>query len=133
MNIFNNILIALFTILFCYILFYWIYKSCFGSNIIEGIDGDNSASATTATSTGPKVVTKESVKKEDKKKSTPPSSKDAEKQANAANQQMLVDNQKRQDAQEGGQGHARVQNANKQSPTSGTTPPSSKLLQAKFN
>ena len=120
MNIFNNILIALFTILFCYILFYWIYKSCFGSNIIEGIDGDNSASATTATSTGPKVVTKESVKKEDKKKSTPPSSKDAEKQANAANEKSAKFGSDRQEA-------------NKQSPTSGTTPPSDKLLQAKFN
>jgi hypothetical protein len=121
MNNFNNILIALFTILFCYILFYWIYKSCLGSNIIEGIDGDNStpATATTDTNTGPKVVTKESVKTEDKKKSTPPSSKDAEKQANAANQQMLVNNQKRQEA-------------NQQSPTSGTTPPADKLQQARF-
>jgi hypothetical protein len=122
MNNFNNILIALFTILFCYILFYWIYNSCFGSKIVEGIDGDNSASATatTGTKTGPKVVTKESVKKEDKKKKKGPSSKDAEEQANAANQQMLVNNQKRQEE-------------NKKSPTSGTTPPSNKLLEAKFS
>ena len=42
MNIFNYLLISLFTILFCYIIFYWIYKSCFGSKIIEGIDGGNS-------------------------------------------------------------------------------------------
>ena len=81
MNNLNNILIALFTILFCYILFYRIYKSCFGSNIIEGIDGDNSASAATSgtstatdTKSGPKVVTKESVKKEDEKKKKGPSS-----------------------------------------------------------
>jgi hypothetical protein len=124
MNNLNNILIALFTILFCYILFYWIYKSCFGYKIIEGVDGDNSASATSATSTdtktGPKVVTKESVKKEDENKSKPPSSKDAEEQANSANQQMLVNNQKRQEA-------------NQESPTSGTTPSSDKLLQAKFS
>lgn len=122
MNNFNNILIALFTILFCYILFYRIYKSCFGSNIIEGIDGDSStpATATTDTKTGPKVVTKESVKKEDEKKKKGPSSKDAEKQADAANQQMLKNNQKRQEE-------------NKKSPTSGTTPPSGKLLQAKFS
>ena len=121
MNNLNNILIALFTILFCYILFYWIYKSCFGSNIIEGIDGDNSASTSstsTDTKTGPKVVTKESVKKEDEKKKKGPSSKDAEKQANAANQQVLVNNQKRQDAQ----------NANGNLATSGTTPSSSKII-----
>jgi hypothetical protein len=42
MNIINYLLISLFTILFCYIIFYWIYKSCFGSKIIEGIDGGNS-------------------------------------------------------------------------------------------
>jgi hypothetical protein len=42
MNIFNYLLISLFTILFCYIIFYWIYKSCFSSKIIEGIDGGNS-------------------------------------------------------------------------------------------
>ena len=121
MNNLNNILIAIFTILFCYILFYWLYMSCFGSKIIEGIDGDNSASTTsTDTKTGPKVVTKESVKKEDKKKSTPPSSKDAEKQANAANEKASKFGSDRQEA-------------NKQSPTSGTTPPSGKLLQAKFS
>lgn len=51
MNNFNNILIALFTILFCYILFYWLYKLCFGSKIIEGIDGDNSTSSTATTET----------------------------------------------------------------------------------
>jgi hypothetical protein len=99
--------------------------SCFGSKIIEGIDGDNSASTTsTDTKTGPKVVTKESVKKEDKKKSTPPSSKDAEKQANAANQQMLVNNQKRKD----------TQYANKNLATNGTTPSSDKITtNAQFN
>jgi len=121
MNNLNNILIALFTILFCYILFYWIYKSCFGSNIIEGIDSDKSASTSstsTDTKTGPKVVTKESVKKEDEKKKKGPSSKDAEKQANAANQQMLVNNQNRQD----------TQRANGNLATSGTTPSSSKII-----
>ena len=45
---------------------------------------------------------------------------DAEKGADAANEKMLKDNQKRQEE-------------NKKSPTSGTTPSSDKLLQAKFN
>ena len=123
LNNLNNILIAVFTILFCYILFYWIYKSCFGSKIIEGVDGDKSASATsktTDTKSGPKVVTKDSVKKEDENKSKPPSSEDAEKQANAANEKASKFGSDRQEA-------------NKQSPTSGTTPPSGKLLQAKFS
>ena len=116
MNNFDNLLITLFIIFFCYILFYRIYNLCFGSKIVEGIDGDNSASATatTGTKTGPKVVTKESVKKEDKKKKKGPSSKDAEKQANAANQQMLVNNKNRQEANQ-------------------PTPPSNKLLEAKFS
>ena len=53
-----------------------------------------------------------------KRKKKGPSSKDAEKQANAANQQVLVNNQKRQDAQ----------NANGNLATSGTTPSSSKII-----
>lgn len=122
MNKLNNILIALFTILFCYILFYWIYKSCFGSKIIEGIDGDSSASttsttattATTDTKTDPKVVTKDSVKKEDENKKKEPSSDDAEKQANAANDKLSGFNNDRQQ-------------------TNKPTPSSDKLLQAKFN
>lgn len=118
---FNNILIALFTILFCYILFYGIYKSCFCSKIIEGIDGEDnkttsskSSDTKSDTKTDPKVVTKESVKKEDEKKKKGPSSKDAEKQANAANQKLITDSKDRKDA--------------KQPP-----PPANKLLQARFN
>ena len=123
MNNFNNILIALFTILFCYILFYRIYKSCFGSNIIEGIDGDKSASTSstsTDTKTGPKVVTKESVKKKDESASKPASSKDVEKKAGDANEKMLKDNKKRQEE-------------NKKSPTSGTTPPYPKITETGLN
>jgi hypothetical protein len=115
MNNLNNILIALFTILFCYILFYWIYKSCFGYKIIEG-----ASTTSTDTNTGPKVVTKESVKKEDDANNTPPSSKDAEEQAGAANEKASKFGSDRQEA-------------NKESPTSGTTPSSDKLLQAKFS
>jgi hypothetical protein len=102
---FNNVLIVLFTILFCYIIFYWIYKSCFGYKIIEGIDEKDS---------DPKVVTKESVEEEDKKKSEEPSSDDAEEQANSANDKMLTANQNRKDANQ-------------------PTPPSDKLLQASFS
>jgi hypothetical protein len=112
LNNLNNILIAVFTILFCYILFYWLYKSCFGSKIIEGVDGDNSASATTTdTKTGPKVVTKESVKKEDEKKKT--SSEDSVKQANEGNDKITSFNSNRKESNQ-------------------KTPPSNELLQAKF-
>lgn len=60
----SNILITLFLILFCYILFCWIYKLCFGSKIIEGIDGEDSK---------PKVVTEATTEEKDKKKDEPPS------------------------------------------------------------
>lgn len=114
-NNFNNLLIALFTILFCYILFYRIYKSCFGSKIIEGIDGDDKNS-------DPEVVTTESVEEEDKKKSeeaaaedaTEDAAEDAEKKANEANEQILEFNNNRAQANQ-------------------PTPPSEKLLQAKFS
>jgi hypothetical protein len=113
-NNLNSILIVLFTILFCYILFYWIYKSCFGFKIIEGIDGEKDEDKGDDKTSDPKVVTKDSVKKEDEKKKKEASSKDAEKQANAANDKMLQANQNRKDANQ-------------------PTPPSDKLLQAKFN
>ena len=60
MNNFNNLLITLFIILFCYILFCWIYKSCVGSKIIEGLDQ-------------PRKVTSSTIKKEDKEKNEPES------------------------------------------------------------
>jgi amino acid permease len=109
-NNFNNLLIALFTILFCYILFYRIYKSCFGSKIIEGIDGDDKNS-------DPEVVTTESVEEEeeeDKKKSEEAAAEDAEKKANEANEQILEFNNNRAQANQ-------------------PTPPSEKLLQARFS
>jgi hypothetical protein len=64
---FNNILITLFIILFCYILFCWIYKLCFGSKIIEGIDGIDGEDSK------PKVVTDATTEEKDKKKDEPPS------------------------------------------------------------
>jgi hypothetical protein len=64
---FNNILITLFIILFCYILFCWIYKLCFGSKIIEGIDGVDGEDSK------PKVVTDATTEEKDKKKDEPPS------------------------------------------------------------
>lgn len=122
-NNFNNLLIALFTILFCYILFYRIYKSCFGSKIIEGIDGDDKNS-------DPEVVTTESVEEEDKKKSEEASAddaaedaavdaaddaaEDAEKKANQANEQILEFNNNRAQANQ-------------------PTPTSEQLLQADFS
>ena len=59
MNNFNNLLITLFILLFCYILFCWIYKSCVGSKIIEGVE--------------PRKVTSSTRKKEDKEKNKPKS------------------------------------------------------------
>jgi hypothetical protein len=152
MNIFNYLLISLFTILFCYIIFYWIYKSCFGSKIIEGIDGGNSKNTKSKDTkkdegkegeegeegedededeedeeegddsetqdeknkNGTKVVTKSSVRKKDKKKRKGPSSKEIEKQSNEANAKLLDFNKDRQEANQ-------------------PTPPSDKLLQAKFS
>jgi amino acid permease len=60
MNNFNNLLITLFILLFCYILFCWIYKSCVGSKIIEGKDE-------------PRKVTSSTRKKEDEAKNKPKS------------------------------------------------------------
>ena len=60
MNNFNNLLITLFILLFCYILFCWIYKSCVGSKIIEGLDE-------------PRKVTSSTRKKEDEEKTKPKS------------------------------------------------------------
>jgi amino acid permease len=60
MNNFNNLLITLFILLFCYILFCWIYKSCVGSKIIEGLDA-------------PRKVTSSTTKKEDEEKNKPES------------------------------------------------------------
>ena len=115
LNNLNNILIAVFTILFCYILFYWIYKSCFCSKIIEGLGGDNSASATsTDTKSGPKVITNESVKKEDENKSKPPSSEDAVKQSGAANDKLSGFNNDRKKSNQ-------------------KTPTSDELVQVKFH
>jgi hypothetical protein len=63
----SNILITLFIILFCYILFCWIYKLCFGSKIIEGIDSVDGEDSK------PKVVTEATTEEKDKKKDEPPS------------------------------------------------------------
>ena len=108
---FNNLLIALFTILFCYILFYRIYKSCFGSKIIEGIDGDDKNS-------DPEVVTTESVEEEEEEAApddaAEDAAEDAEKKANEANEQLLEFNNNRAQANQ-------------------PTPTSEQLLQADFS
>lgn len=116
-NNFNNLLILLFSILFCYILFCWIAKSCFGYKIIEGIDNtsDNkSDNKSDDKNNKPKVVTKDSVEKKDKEKDEPPSKQDTEKNLNESS--------------------TKVSNVNDDRQKSGTsTPPSDKLVQAKFS
>lgn len=112
-NNFNNLLILLFSILFCYILFCWIAKSCFGYKIIEGID-DKSDNKSDDKNNKPKVVTKDSVEKKDKEKDEPPSKQDTEKNLDESSTKLSSANDDRQ--------------------KSGTsTPPSDKLVQAKFS
>ena len=98
-NIFNNLIIMLFIILFCYILFCWIAKSCFASKIIEGIEtSDTKKDTETGNKTEPKKVTSSNVKKEDEEKSKPPSEEDNKKKLDNIGSDMQSNNEERKNS-----------------------------------
>jgi len=110
-NIFNNLIITLFIILFCYILFCWIAKSCFGSKIIEGIETkDTKKDTDSSNKTEPKKVTKTTIQEKDEKK---PSEEDMDNQTNQQSDNLKKFNQSRKDDR--------------------PTPPAGKLTQARFS
>ena len=94
MNNLNNLLITLFTALFCYILFYWIYKSCFAYKIIEGVNETIKNDSKTESSREPKKVTSETIKKEDE----PPSEEDNKEELNNLGSKMQSNSAERQNS-----------------------------------
>jgi hypothetical protein len=113
MNNFDNLLITLFIIFFCYILFYRIYKLCVGSKIIEGIDSKDDKNKTGYKDNKPKLATTSAIKKDDEEKSKPPSEEDNIKESNKKTEEMQKFSDDRKKANQ-------------------PTPSSSKLLQARF-
>jgi hypothetical protein len=98
MNNLNNLLITLFTALFCYILFYWIYKSCFAYKIIEGVDETTKNDSKTDSSTEPKKVTSDTRKKEDEENSKPPSEEDNKEKLDNIGSDMQSNNEERKNS-----------------------------------
>jgi len=82
---FNNLLITLFILLFCYILFCWIYKSCVGSKIIEGLDA-------------PKKVTSSTINKEHDEENKPKSEESKQEEIKNMSQGVQNNSDNRKDS-----------------------------------
>lgn len=83
MNNLNNLLITLFIILFCYILAYRLYKLCFSSKIIEGIDDK------------PKIATTDAIEEQEKEENKPMSEEEKKEQSKKFTEQTTASNKNR--------------------------------------